>query len=83
MYLPQSWSRPAFDTAVKKLRELGAEVIEIDIDNCEFLMEDDDNYELAMNSEFKSNIKQYLDSLARCAICCSDSACIDNGSVLQ
>jgi len=64
MYLPQSWSRPAFDTAVKKLRDLGAEVIEIDIDNCEVLMEDDDNYELAMNSEFKSNIKQYLDSLA-------------------
>ncbi len=63
--MPQEWCRPAFEKALDKLRELGAEVVEIDIENCEVLTEDDDTVMAAMNCEFKSHIKEYLETLEK------------------
>ena len=63
--MPQKWCRPAFEKALSKLRELGAEVIEIDIEDCDVLTEDDDTVNFAMSSEFKSHIEDYLRSLEK------------------
>lgn len=63
--MPQEWQRPAFEKALAKLRELGAEVIEVDMDDCDVLIEYDDVSKLTMNSECKSHLRDYLQTLEK------------------
>ena len=56
--------RPAFEKAVKILRSLGAEVIDVNVERCE-LLEDKVSNKFAKACEFRHSINEYLGLLAK------------------
>lgn len=69
----REYMRPAFHKAVKVLRDLGAEVVEIDIENVQVLVgqeydKKDPDFSQDMRCEFKDAIDEFLGSLPGCKV---------------